>query len=284
MGAEFPTLSFSKEQFISENIPNDFVSRVSPELSDISKVLAWGEDFPHRRGHIIECLSNLSHVRWDFGEFDPVGFYLTERTLELHDKGYVLVKNGLIKPEEHHLGSVLIADKVEPDVRVLYGILHHVDDTLPQGSPLWVRMVRDLDRVSTMGYTGLIRLAFYMGFNDPVLNQENEEVLINKRILCEDTFPDPKEYEIEAKIFFDDQILPFIIEDDKRATEFYLRIHGVIDRFMGDTRRGIEPVMKDLRQLFDVKLRHTVLAKESINERKPLLKELVNVIDILHYL
>lgn len=286
MGVEIPNFDLNKVGFITANIPREIVERARPLLAEISTVFAWEEDFPHRRAHIIEMLSNLDIIRYDFpeSELSPVGFWLAIRTIELHDKGYTFVKKGLIDPRNHHFISVLIADKVEDDSRVLYGILHHVDDTLPTGSPLWLRLVRDLDRVGGMGYTGMIRLAYYMGFNHPSLTREKEEEFIERGILCAFGLPDDEGYEENAKNFFDASVFPYLVEDDNRAIDFCLMAQALIDRFMGDTRAGVEPVMKEVRQLFEIKLRHTVLASESIMERKPLPKNLARRLDIFPYL
>jgi len=286
MRTEVPGLSESKESFIAENVPGEIVAKINPYLADTEKLFSWGEDFPHRKAHTIELLSSLDHARWNFTEDEvgPIGFYLASRTLQLHDKGYVFVKNSLIKPEEHHFASILIAGKIEPDVRVLYGILHHVDDTLPQNAPLWVRLARDIDRACGIGYTGLIRQAFYFGFEHPGLTESGEEDLIDKRVLCEDNYPDGfEEYEDEAKKFFDDFVLPFLLKDDNLALHFRVIIDKLNNRFMGDTRYGIEPVMRDIRKFFEVKLRHSVLASESIGAEKPLAKMLASL-DIMPYL
>jgi len=273
----------SRSDFIAKNVSSELVFKVKPHLVDIEKIFAWEEDFPHRRAHIIQTQADLFHIQWDFGELGPLGFYRASRILELHDKGYVLVKRGIIQPEEHHFASVMIAEKVEPDVGVLWGILHHIDDTLPQGTPLFIRVARDIDR-SAIGYPGMVRLAFYLGFEDTPLTLENEEKFIEEGILCDHGFPENEDYEGNAKRFFDSKVLPYLLSEDTRRGDFVLMAHKLIRRFMGNTRRGIEPVMREVQHFFEAKLRNTILAMESVREGMPLSKSEIKDHDIFNQL
>lgn len=264
---------------ILAQVPPEVKDRVTPFLEShqvFREIMRLPEDPPHKRPHVIEaliCLSWLWEMLGVVGEFDTLAWDLSDRILRLHDKGYILVEQGIIKPEEHHWGSLLIASVVDPDPRVLYGILHHVDDILPEDAPYAVRVARDLDRVVGLGYTGVVRLAYYLGFNHPFLNPGNETELIKQRILCETYYPDTEGYEEPAKEFFQTEILPFFQSqkagDLEKIWQMIQQSQVLKARVLGAPRLGIEPVLKPIRELYSPKIKHTLEIEAELLGRSP---------------
>jgi hypothetical protein len=194
---------------------------------------------------------------------------LAERTYRYHDLGYRLVTEGLITSDEHHYGSVLLAARLDPDRRVLSAILHHVDDVLPPGTPLWARLARDIDRTA-IGYPGANRIAIYYGLDHPYLSIQDPEKVVEKGILCDFGNPLRSDYDSKAKEFFWNVVLPYLKENNKMGhletltSTWFFRFNGVmnnqkrdVERFINageiEERRDdwrIEPVMKEVKHMF----------------------------------
>lgn len=94
------------------------------------------------------------------------------RAIELHDQGYAFVQDGLLTLDQHHFGSAFIALALDNDVELAQGILLHVEDVLPDDTKLWMRALRDINRVDRLGWYGLLMEAYYMGFTHPILITE----------------------------------------------------------------------------------------------------------------
>ena len=192
--------------------------------------------------------------------------------------GYKFVVNGILKSEERHWGSLYIASIVDPDEMVLEAVRLHVFDILPKDTPMWIRLVRDADRIGELGFTGMNRLAHYFGFNDPDLSSKTITEIIDSKIYCNLTPPpeaytvlkeylgyEPatyKLYEKEAWKYFISKVAPFLKETGQlRKFAEYLQI--LDGRFSGhrpfltDEKNVVEPVVSDARKMYELKQRYT---------------------------
>lgn len=259
----------------SNFIPQEVVAKLSPHIQTAENVQFvlnnLQEDPPHSRAHVLEMTFNLKWA-WESLHLDKsyktwtTDYDLALRTIRLHDKGYVFVQGGILKPEEHHFGSLAIASILDNDPRVLYAILHHTDDVLPSDAPFFCRVVRDLDRLSGLGYTGINRLAYYLdGYYDryhSLLDGEAEK-LINNRTFCESAFPQVDNYEENAKRFFRKDLLNFVREDysQQRQKKMLEILQSSMVRTIGSTEYKVDPILDDLRWLFRPKIIHTLQAQ-----------------------
>lgn len=88
----------------------------------------------------------------------------------LHDLGYSFVEMGILRPEEHSLGSGLIALYKTGDVQLARGIVQHSYNVLPVGITPWVLFLREADRADRWGWQGLISVAYYLGFRHELVS------------------------------------------------------------------------------------------------------------------
>jgi len=259
----------------SNLIPEPVLTRLSPHIQSAENIQSilndWSEDTPHGRAHVVEMLFNL---KWAWEELSvdeswttwTTDYDLALRTIRLHDKGYAFVEQGILKPEEHQFGSLAIASVLDNDPRILYAILHHTDDILPQDAPRFCRVVRDLDRLSALGYTGINRMAYYIeGFKtkfEPLL-QGDEEQLVNSGIFCESEYPKVDEYEKSARRFFKKELLKFVGEDisGNRADVMMELLQSAMVRTFGSSEYEVDPILDDLRWVFRPKIQHTLQAQ-----------------------
>lgn len=210
------------EEIINDSLSKDLIARLSHKIrkpTDLREVLLWQEDLPHRLAHVLDTRFIYRVLAEDSG-LSPIDIDLGDRALKLHDIGKKFEEQGLIVRDEHHLASAYIASFIDPDPRVLKGILHHGDDVLPSDIEPWIRLVRDADRVAALGFTGANQKAYYFGFRDPEVENMGYEEMINKGIFCDLRFPHtyhPKrqystDYEFRAAVYFTDKVVPYLSE------------------------------------------------------------------------
>jgi hypothetical protein len=92
------------------------------------------------------------------------------RATPLHDSGYSFVEMGILRPEEHAIGSGLIALQKTGDVQLARGIVQHSYDVLPPHITPWVLILREADRADRWGWQGVISTAYYMGFRHDLVS------------------------------------------------------------------------------------------------------------------
>lgn len=263
----------------SELIPAEVKDRLFPRFQsteDIHNILnTLQEDFPHRRGHLVEMEFNL----WWAWESVPVtenwssDYDIALRAIRLHDKGYIFVEQGILKPEEHQFGSLAIASVVDSDPRVLYTILHHTDDVLPESAPTYCRVVRDLDRLCGLGFSGANRLAYYIdGFRErfkDLLSQE-EEFLLRSGIFFECGYPMEEEYESQSQTFYNKKLMQFIGEDitGERKNRMVEQLLSSMVRIYGSKEYKVDPIFSGIEWMFRPKILHTLQAQEVLVARE----------------
>jgi hypothetical protein len=241
------------EKFLQTNISGEVASKLRPVIrsaEDLREVATWREDPAHRRAHILDAKyifnylavkSNLSQGQVDLGL----------RTIELHDTGRRFVELGLITAEQHCEGSIFYASFIDPDPRILSAIRHHTDDVLPEKIDFWIRLVRDADRISVLGYTGANRLARFWGFKDPQLDAFGDEEYIKRKLFCDLSSPsEPGRYgfssfyEKNAYSYFQGRVTPYLSENNLYKN-FCHNMQTFLERFYGVRDRGVsivEPV------------------------------------------
>ena len=125
-------------------------------------------DFPHERHHSY----TVRHFAVGLGQLlrlSPVDLAKLRLAAELHDMSYGFVVSGQVPYEEHHWAAELLAYMIFRDREVAEGIWDHLFDRLYPHVALWVRLLRDADRLAGMGWSGIIREAYYLGFLAPLL-------------------------------------------------------------------------------------------------------------------
>jgi len=211
------------EEFIQTNVSNEVTSKLEPILKsarDLREVIRWKEDRAHQRAHILDAkyiFNYLAHKSKLGQEQIDLGL----RAIDLHDTGYKFVEKGLISIEQHHEGSMFFASFLDPDPRVLRAIQHHVDDVLPANIEFWIRLFRDADRISALGYTGANRLARFWGFEDPQLDKLGDEEYIKRKLFCDLSSPmEPdgqnvnSRHERNAYNYFQGRVTPYLLDND----------------------------------------------------------------------
>ena len=146
-----------------------------------------------RRQKLQQCFDNLDkvslyppdpmHDARHQAQVERVGIWLAEeaglgweqkdyirRAIPFHDLGYAFVQMGILKPEEHAIGSGLIALHKTGDVQLAKGIVQHSYDVLPHGITPWVLLLREADRSDRWGWQGVISIAYYLGFRHELIS------------------------------------------------------------------------------------------------------------------
>lgn len=129
------------------------------------------------------------------------------RAVPFHDSGYAFVQMGILKPEEHNIGSGLITLRKTGDVQLARGIVQHSCDVLPVHITPWVLLLREADRADRWGWQGVISAAYYLGFrheliSGPISYQKNlkGEVEVYDQ-LRDARHPDTVDYRCRIKAF-----------------------------------------------------------------------------------
>lgn len=157
--------------------PDEIAARLAPYASrkKIEPVLKHSEDFAHGQAHLIPMVSNTLLIaqegnhsrRWAISNKDAQRL---ERAALTHDMGYRFVPD-VLKAEEHQYGSALIAWLLYQDEAIVEAILLHVQDTMPDNIPYWMRVLQDGDRISRLGWPMVEWAATYLGYSHPVLEK-----------------------------------------------------------------------------------------------------------------
>lgn len=255
-------MSKEVEAFVQANISSDVVSNLGPlfqSAADLREVVGWKEDSAHQRAHILDTKyifhylavkSKLSQEQVDLGL----------RAIDLHDTGYRFVQRGLIPLARHHEGSVFYASYVDPDPRILKAIHHHIDDVLPADIEFWIRLVRDADRISVLGYSGANRLARFWGFKDPQLDELGDEEFIKRKLYCDLSAPFQPDgasknpyYERNAYNYFQGRVTPYLV-NNSLYQNFCLNMRVFLGRFYGQRNfkgvADIDPVCPAAQQYY----------------------------------
>ena len=250
-------------------IPNDIRLMLTARmatLKSIQEVMLLQGDQAHKLAHVLDVLAIFNCLA-EADNLDPVERDLGQRTIRLHDTGRKLVEKGWLEPNEHHFGSMMIASIVDPDPRVLEGIRHHIDDILPESIELWIRLVRDADRISALGFSGANRSAWFFGFRDIRLYAQEQEGAIRSGKLCDlrhapeaykclgFSYPLLEDYDLKAARYFAKKVAPYIhLSGQDRAFYDYLgvfeqRHHGLRD----GGRLVVEPVAEKAREMYHLR-------------------------------
>lgn len=244
-------------------IPKRIIQRIEASFTDFREVMEWKEDLPHGLPHVIESTSLLYHLAFTYTFLHPIEADRAYQTLRYHDKGYVFVNRGVLKPEEHHYGSIYYAWKMGVDKQVLAAIALHIEDVLPPKTPAWVRAARDCDRITRLGYTGANNIVFWEGFWDKGLGAKEMEDLANRHILCSVEWPETDELEEEACEHFKTKVIPFLYYKGQDAIS---RVQDLVEEMLrragGDTRQDLEPVMREVQDMCEQKYKNS---REIIN-------------------
>jgi hypothetical protein len=279
---------------MSTEFPKDLIREIPPgvllrlkkgvaSIDQLREALNWTEDAPHRLAHVLDTI-NIYHYLAKAYKLDPIEANLGDRSLRLHDVGYRFSEQGILTPDEHHFGSIFVASIIDQDMRVIKAIKSHVEDVLPKDTPMWIRLVRDADRISALGFTGANRLAFYFGFRDPNLQDLGQEEAIRSEIFCTLTPPPAawevlSEYhtggrseqmegiikrEVPAIHYFCEKVLPYLIESGNLTR--FCDYESILDRrFFGHIHYGdekeYEPVAERAWQMYYPKSDYTRLIR-----------------------
>jgi len=296
-------------------IPQETLTKLEPFKGRLDEVFRQQNDLAHLRNHILDCIflfrnydSEASQYKrqatinyWndiapkDYGEgielLDLPTFDKVERGLRLHDTGRAFVQMGILKPEEHHFGSLFIASIVDGDPLVCEACLHHIDDALPKKTSIVTQWVQSIDRLSGSGYVGLTRYAFSQGFNHQYFSGKNiEEKTLDYSLMSTDQHGNANES--IAKEFFWKDVYPFFQQQGDLGL-IYLATYSkiVADRIVGRNyigrrdlngferevlkmdrnSRKVSPIISLLDRHFDFKLKNTL--DVLVKARRDFLKE-----------
>ena len=130
-------------------------------------------DFPHQEFHNRQVKENAFALAWAMGITQKRDLEIFHASYDVHDRGYGFVDTGQLQPSDHHLGSWLIALKMyegfEWNKVVAKTVLLHSKDVLPRSAPIYAWILQAADRAAGMGWTGILRDAYYLGFRHPNL-------------------------------------------------------------------------------------------------------------------
>lgn len=184
--------------------------------------------YPHNEFHTHEVL-HVADVMLPFIGVGPNDAKRLKDSIRLHDLGYKLVDVGLLNPKDHNWGSLFMAKMFTEDNLILSAILHHSQDVLPKDTPLWARLLRDFDRMTLFGYSGMIRKTTFWGFDHPDFHRPVEE-LVDEGNLCDFRHPMETGYGEKPKLFFYKHVFPFIIKNGliRKSLYYGRRLEAVV--------------------------------------------------------
>ena len=222
-------------------------------------------DFSHQDFHRRQVVLNTQLLAAYCGLSKPE-IALAQTAAFFHDLGYGFIAGGHLPPNLHHLGSILRAYRLfDPaDFRdfgremafedIARAVILHIEDVLPEGTPLWMRIVRDADRIAGIGPTGLIRAAYYEGFTHPAFTERTPREVVQDGIICDLRAPWVNGNDERPDQFCREVVLPWIIENGK-VTVVLEKIIELINRINGKKDPEgknwvVEPVIQQAQQLF----------------------------------
>ena len=174
------------ERKIKFGIPHNIHATLEPHTSNIEEILSIPLDFPHADFHTKQ-VRLFTHIIGRGLEDSGIetGATLTEldQIARYHDSGYAFSRTGILHHSQHHYAGAFIASELGFSNVVIEGILHHSSDVIPEDSPFAVHIVNTADRCAGMGWTGLIRDAYYLGVRHPVMDNPDasEDLLVDLR-------------------------------------------------------------------------------------------------------
>jgi hypothetical protein len=230
---------------------------------DVSDFLHWKSDFPHGEFHRKQVAVYANQVARQLG--------LPESEIKtclyagmFHDLGRnrQFVEKFKGGEDKHSVASLIGAylirhESVDSEISSFTAlsdaIAHHSDDVLPKDAPLTTRIVRDCDRVAGMGWSGIIRDAYYLGFRHPRFTRKTQAEVAEDISICDmgNTWDD--NYEIKVREFVLENVLPFIMEKGKmhemlhRCSLWIWRYTGVEDN---SGQPIVDPIMFDIQAMF----------------------------------
>lgn len=219
-------------------------------------------DFPHNFIHARRAVHN--------GIISGAILRLSEReiatissALWVHDLGKAMVSKGIIKEDEHNLGSWVFAmellfDMKDVDVEAAArAALLHTCDVLPKEATIIDRVVRDTDRIELLPWSAVVRYSFYPPFNfrHSVFSSREDylDLMSGDSILADKKVPWKRGYEKEAKRFVLNEVFPFLSKQGllgpmiDKIDEALKHIDGVTNN---DGSWLIEPVMPEIKTAF----------------------------------
>jgi hypothetical protein len=170
-------------------IPAPVAEKLEPLIPRINDILKHEPDFPHQNWHS-QAVTRDALYAADMLDLDPEETRLTRLIAENHDEGYKLVMAGIINPDEHHFGSYVVAKSKYSDLTIAEGVLLHNQDVIPQDKPFPFCLVRDIDRLHFMGWGGVIRASYYLGFRPFNMTDHDPEKSMKAASLMEERTPD----------------------------------------------------------------------------------------------
>jgi hypothetical protein len=148
------------------SIPRDVLNQITPFANRVEDLLSIPLDFPHGPLHIAEVRSLARQLCDD----RKLGANLTERIDEealYHDSGKVFEDLGLLEHKNHNVGSWFIANSLGYPKEFSWELLVHSKDKMPEFYPWSAFILRAADRAAGMGWSGVLRDAYYVGFRHP---------------------------------------------------------------------------------------------------------------------
>ena len=272
-----------------ELIPQQILNRLKPFKGRLDEVVSARADFAHLKYHTLDeklifrfcdrraylmrnqvlnadmdeslrrqMLSNPSKLL----DLDIVTFERIEQAIDLHDRGRGLATMGILKPEEHHFGSLFLALMINGDPIVCNAVMDHIHDVLPPNSSIVSRCVRDIDRVAGSGYIGLIRLVIYHGFQHLMIEEKNEDTIILNGLMMTAQDRHGQLNEDLAEEFFWDEVFPFFeSKGDEGMKTLRSLCKIILDRAYGRDCANWAP---DKYQLEAIGLDNNILVVEPI--------------------
>jgi hypothetical protein len=272
------------------DMPARVAERLEPVLPRLNEVLKHEPDFPHQAWHTQAVVRDAVYAARLY-DLSREEIELTRLVAESHDEGYRLVRAGFLRPEEHHLGSYLIAKSRYSDLTIAKGALLHNQDVMPQDVPFAFILVRDIDRLQSMGWGGVIRAAYYLGFRPVGMTEDDPEKNLKAAALFEERTPDQERTKTQTRV--NNNCFPASVEELVMKTDFerrakiyawnhifpFLYQNGTLDK-LGDLcscwlmawEEGgeVEPIDGVLQRVFGAKFFNTYDAQQAISEWKRL--------------
>jgi len=164
--------------------------RFIPNSPHFRRAVLAKPDFPHQKFHDRQVKENAFALALVMG--------ITQ------ERGYGFANTGQLEPSDHHLGSWLFALKMyegfEWNKVVAKTVLLHSKDVLPRSAPVYAWILQAADRAAGMGWTGILRDAYYLGFRHPNLQvveklrsprerEYQDSIAAVQKVCYEDAFP-----------------------------------------------------------------------------------------------
>ncbi len=231
-----------------------YIFLFNPDVEDEGYIPEWVNnidvnnipqpDFAHGEHHI-ETVRSFARVMAVRNRTDEYWIKTIDQAAKYHDisQGYTL--DDRVPIGTHQVASAVIAFILTGNKDISDLIELHSYDNILRYSPAIdpeafqaLRILVDADRIANMGYSGLVRSAYYWGYRDNPMQDSPNEIIKNREVCDTRVEQDGLSYDYEDRVrrYCLTNILPYLINNNLLEKAIY-HCETNLQRFFGITRK-----------------------------------------------